>query len=75
MATWLMDKILLLASRHWFVYKAAKNVIGSTATQVWDSREGHEEERLDNGSVDIDTADAEEYSWSCFLQQLVKNCK
>ena len=68
-------KSLLLASRHWFVYKAAKNVIGSTATQVWDSREGHEEERLDNGSVDIDTADAEEYSWSCFLQQLVKNCK
>lgn len=68
-------KKAMMSSRHWFVAKEAKNVIESTQTQVWDSREGHEDERLDNGSCDIDTADAEEYSWSAFLDKLIKNCK
>jgi hypothetical protein len=62
----------LLDTRRWFVYSGATNVISSTATQVWDSREGHEDDRLDNGSVDIDTADAEEYSWSGFIPRLIK---
>jgi hypothetical protein len=61
-----------LDTRRWFVYSGATNVISSTATQVWDSREGHEDDRLDNGSVDIDTADAEEYSWSGFIPRLIK---
>lgn len=68
-------KRVMMSSRHWFVYKNARNVIKSTSTQVWDSRDGHEDERLDNGSVDIDTADAEEYSWSAFMDKLVHNCK
>lgn len=68
-------KKTMMASRHWFVLNTAQNVINSTATQVWDSREGHEDERLDNGSVDIDTADAEEYSWSGFMDKLVRECK
>lgn len=67
-------KKLLIAKKHWFVYKKAETVISSTRTQVWDSRVGHEDERLDNGSVDIDTADAEEYSWSTFLDNLIYYC-
>lgn len=64
-------KKVLMSTMHWFVYKDAITVIESTETQVWDNREGHEDERLDNGSVDIDTADAEEYSWSSFLDKLI----
>lgn len=67
-------KKVMIALKHWFVYEKATHVIDSTETQVWDSRDGHEDERLDNGSVDIDTADAEEYSWSGFLDKLIYYC-
>jgi PBSX family phage terminase large subunit len=63
----------LLARNKWFVYKNALHVIDSTSTQVYDNREGHEDERLDNGSIDIDTADAEEYSWSAWLPKFIMN--
>ena len=65
-------KKVMMARGRWFVCKEATNVINSTKTQVWDTRQGHEDERLDNGSVDIDTADAEEYSWSGFLDKLIR---
>lgn len=64
----------LMSYNHWSVYKNCSYVISSTQTQVWDSREEHEDERLDNGSVDIDIADAEEYSWSAFADKLIKFC-
>jgi PBSX family phage terminase large subunit len=64
-------KKALLAKGSYFICQEAETVISSTEHQVWDSREGHEDERLDNGSVDIDTADAEEYSWSFWLDKLI----
>ena len=63
----------LLARNKWFVYKDALHVIDSTSTQVYDNREGHEDERLDNGSIDIDIADSEEYSWSSWLPKFIAN--
>ena len=74
-------KKVLMAKGHWKVYKDSINVISSTKLQVWDNREGHEDERVDNGSKTgegvgvIDIADAEEYSWSGFLDKLIKYCK
>lgn len=68
-------KNLMISRHYWTVSPQAVNVIESTETQVWDSRAGHEDERLDNGTIDIDTADAEEYSWSAFLEKLVVNCR
>lgn len=65
----------LMARNRWFVYKDATHVIDSTESQVYDNRDGHEDERLDNGTVDIDTADAEEYSWSGWLPLLINNNK
>ncbi len=65
----------LMARNRWFVYKDAVNVIESTETQVYDNRPGHEDERLDNGTIDIDTADAEEYSWSGWLPKFIVNNK
>lgn len=40
----------------------AKTAIAAYQTAVWNSKAGHEEERLDDGSTDIDTCDATEYS-------------
>ncbi len=65
-------KSMLLAKGSYYFYKDAVTSIESTESQVWDSREGHQDERLDNGSCDIDTADAEEYSWSSSLKQLIR---
>lgn len=64
-------KKIMMESDRWFVDETAKTVIKSTQTQVWDIRPDHMDERLDNGTVDIDTADAEEYSWSAFMRRLL----
>lgn len=64
-------KQILLNTDRWFVLDTCKLVITSTQQQVWNTKEGHEDERLDNGEdINIDIADSEEYSWSKFIPQL-----
>lgn len=65
-------KSAMMSTGHWNVYKDANYIIDSTATQVWNSKVGHEDERLDDGTCDVDIADAEEYSWSAFYDKLNK---
>lgn len=65
-------KAALMSTGHWKVYKDATHVINSTQTQVWNNKIGHEDERLDDGTCDIDIADAEEYSWTAFYDKLNK---
>ena len=65
-------KDILLNHNRWLVADTCGYVIESTATQVWDSRPNHEDERLDDGTCDIDIADAEEYSWSRFIKALLR---
>lgn len=62
----------MIASGKWRVFYKAPHVIESTKTQVWSNKDGHEDERLDDGTCDIDTADAEEYSWSNFIDKLIR---
>ena len=62
-------KSRLIAEGRWCVLDKCKNVINSTSTQMWDS--SHPDRRLDNGTCDIDTADAEEYAWERFIKQLI----
>ena len=64
-------KNMLLNKGKYHVFKLATHVIDSTSTQVWNDKEGHDDERLDNKTVDIDIADAEEYSWSSFINKLI----
>ncbi len=59
-------KSRLISQHRWSVYKDCANVIASTATQMWDMHEP--DRRLDNGTCDIDTADAEEYAWERFIR-------
>ena len=60
------DRIELLTrlfgiNRLYFLF-TAKSSIAAYQTAVWNSKPGHLDERLDDGSTDIDTCDATEYS-------------
>lgn len=64
------DRIRLLSaliySKHCMVYKGCNYLINSLCSQVWNNKVGHEDERLDDGTCDIDITDAFEYSWTKF---------
>ena len=64
-------KKIMIAKKHWMIYKRCTYIDASTKTQVWNSKPDHLDERLDDGTVDIDIADAEEYSWSAFMNKLI----
>lgn len=60
----------LMSQKRFNVCSWCKNVINSLCTQVWDIRKAPEDVRLDDGTCDIDTADALEYSFSRFIDYL-----
>lgn len=57
----------LMSQNRFKVCCRCKNVIDSLCTQVWDVKKANEDVRLDDGTCDIDTADALEYSFSRFI--------
>lgn len=57
----------LINTGRFFVLRCCKHVIKSLQEQVWDPKK-EKDERLDDGTCDIDTADALEYSFSKFLK-------
>jgi PBSX family phage terminase large subunit len=57
----------LINTGRFFVMSCCKHVIKSLQEQVWDQKK-EKDERLDDGTCDIDTADALEYSFSKFLK-------
>lgn len=52
----------LFGQNRLFIMFNAQSCINAYATAVYNSKEGHTDERLDNGTTDIDTLDASEYS-------------
>lgn len=60
----------LMATGKFKVLNHCKTVIEALCQAVWNSKEGHEDERLDNGTSDIDTLDALEYSIEPHLNDL-----
>lgn len=60
----------LMTEGRYHVHKDCENVINSLSSQTWDSKEITKDKRLDDGTFDIDTADANEYSFSSFITQL-----
>ena len=58
-------KMRLINEGRWSVFHDCTPVIASTAELVWDPN--LPDRRLDNGTTDVDTADAEEYAWSCWM--------
>ena len=63
--------LTFMADGRFHVMKSCKHVIGSLSEQVWDSKVEGEDVRLDDGTCDIDTADALEYSFSKFIKILL----
>lgn len=61
----------LMAQGRFFVMRHCKNVIESLSEQLWDSKIEDKDVRLDDGTCDIDTADALEYSFSKFITVLL----
>lgn len=60
----------LMALGKFWVCKWCKTVISALQEAVWNNKEGHEDERLDNGTTDIDTLDAMEYGIEPHLTDL-----
>ena len=61
----------LMAQGRFHVMPDCTNVIASLSEQVWDSKIKDKDVRLDDGTCDIDTADALEYSISKFMKVLL----
>lgn len=61
----------LMAQVRFFVMRSCTNVIGSLCEQIWNPKVKDRDERLDDGTCDIDTADALEYSFSKFIKPLL----
>lgn len=52
----------LIGQNRLFFMHTAQTCINAYTTAVYNSKQGHEDERLDDGTSDIDTMDASEYS-------------
>lgn len=61
---------LLNNGGYFFVQPHAAQVFNSTIEQQWNPKKA--DERLDDGTADIDTADGEEYSWSDYMKYLMR---
>lgn len=61
----------LMSQGRFHVMRNCTNVIASLSEQVWDSKVEDDDVRLDDGTCDIDTADALEYSFSKFMTALL----
>ena len=61
----------LMSQGRFHVMKNCTNVIDSLSQRVWDSKVEDDDVRLDDGTCDIDTADALEYSFSKFIKILL----
>lgn len=62
----------LIASKRFFVSDECPRVIDAIESAVWDERNFHKDVRLDNGSTNIDSLDALEYSVERFERQLFR---
>ena len=56
-----------MSQRRFTVHRDCRHVINSLRSQVWDDKHITEDVRLDDGTKDIDTADALEYSFSAYI--------
>ena len=60
----------LMATGKFKVLEHCATVIEALSQAVWNNKEGHEDERLDNGTSDVDSLDALEYSIEPHLNDL-----
>jgi PBSX family phage terminase large subunit len=64
---------MLFATDNYKVARHCKVTIDALENSMWNSKEGHEDERLDDGSTNIDTLDALEYSAEPYMENIIAN--
>lgn len=67
--------MLMGGGRFFMVSEECGSLINAFKGAVWDDKVIGKEERLDNGTSDIDTLDAFEYSFEKFIPQLIRSEK
>lgn len=63
--------VRLLGQKRLFFMFNAQTAINAFSTAVYNSKVGHQDERLDDGTTDIDTVDSTEYTIEPFMQILL----
>lgn len=63
----------LFAKGKRYILKKCKHMIEAYSQAVWDSK--HPDERLDDGTYDVDSLDANEYSYFSFYDKFMQNIK
>lgn len=73
----ILDRInlfdMLMATDNYKIARHCKVTIDALENAMWNSKKGHEDERLDDGSTNVDTLDALEYSVEEFTQTILSN--
>ena len=62
---------LLMGADRYYINRTCKNTIEAIKTAVWDSKHNTEDVRLDDGTTDIDSLDALEYSFERDIPNLI----
>lgn len=64
--------ILMAQGRFYYVGKECQSLVSALSTAVWDPKEVTKNERLDDGTTDIDSLDAFEYTIERRISQLIR---
>lgn len=64
-------QLMLLSTKRLFFMFTATTCIEAYRTAVYNSQKGHENERLDDGTTDIDTMDASEYTLEPYMRNMM----
>ena len=64
--------ILMAQGRYFYVGKQCDSLVTALGTAVWNPKNLTENERLDDGTSDIDSLDAFEYTFERYISRLIK---
>lgn len=64
--------ILMAQGRFFYVAKECESLVNALCTAVWDPEELTKNERLDDGTSDIDSLDSFEYTFERYISKLIR---
>ena len=64
---------MLIATDNYKIVRHCKVTIDALENAMWNSKKGHEDERLDDGTTNVDTLDALEYSVELHMENIIAN--
>ena len=75
--TYINDRIFALTAmyaqeRFYYVETDCRSLMGAIGTAIWDPQQPTQNIRLDNGTSDIDSMDAFEYTFERFIERMIK---